>query len=94
MGKTAIFVIIVAMRIAVLALDHVFDLGLSAVLDAFQTANELNAMAKLAVTPFEVRVIGVRRAVRTSHGLRVPVRSASRWVPECVIVPASAFKMP
>ena len=94
MGKTAIFVIIVAMRIAVLALDHVFDLGLSAVLDAFQTANELNAMAKLAVTPFEVRVIGVRRAVRTSHGLRVPVRSASRWVTECLIVPAIEFKMP
>ena len=82
------------MRIAVIALDHVFDLGLSAVLDAFQTANELNAMAELAVTPFEVRVIGVRRVVRTSHGLRVPVHSASRWTPECVIVPAIGFKMP
>jgi hypothetical protein len=29
------------MRIHDLALDNVFDLGLSAVLDAFQTANEL-----------------------------------------------------
>src|SRR5512138_3075578 len=82
------------MRIAVLALDHVFDLGLSAVLDALQTANELNAITELAVTPFEVRVIGVRRAVRTSHGLRVPVQGASRWTPDCVIVPAIGFKMP
>jgi transcriptional regulator GlxA family with amidase domain len=82
------------MRIAVLVLDHVFDLGLSAVLDALQTANELNAMAELAVTPFEVRVVGVRRVVRTSHGLRVPVQGASRWAPDCVIVPAIGFKMP
>ena len=29
------------MRIHVLALDGVFDLGISAVLDGFQTANEL-----------------------------------------------------
>jgi hypothetical protein len=29
------------MKVNVLALDDVFDLGLSAVLDAFQTANEL-----------------------------------------------------
>ena len=40
-GKNAIFDIILAMRVCVLALDDVFDLGLSAVLDAFQTANEL-----------------------------------------------------
>ena len=39
--KNAIFDIIIAMRVNVLVLDGVFDLGLSAVLDAFQTANEL-----------------------------------------------------
>ena len=40
-GKNAIFDIVVAMRVDVLVLDGVFDLGLSAVLDVFQTANEL-----------------------------------------------------
>ena len=33
---------------SILALDGVFDLGLSAVLDTFQTANELVEMSGLA----------------------------------------------
>jgi hypothetical protein len=37
------------MRIDVLALDGVFDLGLSAVLGAFQTANELIGVSGLGV---------------------------------------------
>src|SRR5215207_7491949 len=82
------------MRLAVLALDDVFDLGLSAVLDAFQTANEVAEMSGMVVPRFETRLIGVRKAVRTSHGLRVPVQSAGRWPPDWVIVPAIAYKMP
>jgi transcriptional regulator GlxA family with amidase domain len=93
-GKIAISSIILAMRIAVLALDGVFDLGLAAVLDAFQTANELSEMSGLAVPRFQVRVIGVRRAVKTSQGLHVPVHALGRWRPECVVVPAIGFKMP
>ncbi len=80
------------MRVNVLALDHVFDLGLSAVLDAFQTANELIEMAELDVRRFDVRVVGVRRSVRTAHGFRVPVEKVR--TPDCVVVPAIAFKMP
>src|SRR6185503_10466687 len=94
MGKNAIFAIIIAMRIAVLTLDGVFDLGLSAVLDAFQTANELIEMSGLTVPAFETRVVGVRKGVRTSHGLRVPVHPVGRWEPDCVVVPAIGFKMP
>ena len=94
MGKNVIFAIIIAMRIAVLALDDVFDLGLAAVLDAFQTANELIEMSGLTVPAFETRVVGVRKGVRTSHGLRVPVHPVGRWVPDCVVVPAIGFKMP
>jgi len=83
------------MRIDVVVLDGVFDLGLSAVLDAFQTANELIEMSRLAVPRFEVRMVGVRRTVRTSHGLSVPVRSlSSAQTPACVVVPAIGFKMP
>lgn len=82
------------MRIVVLALDAVFDLGLSAVLDAFQTANELIALAELSVPRLNVRVVGVRRVVHTAQGLTVPVRSGSVRSPDCVVVPAIGFKMP
>jgi len=57
-----------AMRMHVLALDDVFDLGLSAILDVFDTANELIQLSGLDVPRFEIRTVGVRRAVRTSHG--------------------------
>ena len=82
------------MRIDVLALDGVFDLGLSAILDVFQTANELNAMSELDVPRFDIRIVGVRRAVKTSHGLRVPVSAAASRRVDCVIVPALGYKMP
>ena len=76
------------MRVDVLALDGVFDLGLSAVLDGFQTANELIEMSHLAVPRFDVRIVGVRRTVRTSHGLNVPVQAIGTRTPDCVVVPA------
>ena len=93
-GKNARFSIIIAMRVDVLALDDVFDLGLSAVLDAFQTANELIEMAGLAVPRFEVKIVGMRRAIKTSQGLSVPVRAVGTRTPDCVVVPAIGFKMP
>jgi transcriptional regulator GlxA family with amidase domain len=82
------------MRVGVLALDGVFDLGLSAVLDAFQTANELIQMSKLAVPRFEVRIMSVRKAIKTSQGLSVPVHEVGTRVPDCVVVPAIGYKMP
>jgi transcriptional regulator GlxA family with amidase domain len=93
-GKTATFSIIFAMRIYVLALDDVFDLGLSAVLDAFKTANELIELSGLSVPRFELRVVGVRKTVKTSQGLNVPIQDAGRRIPDCVVVPAIGFKMP
>jgi transcriptional regulator GlxA family with amidase domain len=83
-----------AMRVSVLALDGVFDLGLSAVLDAFQTANELIAVSGETIAPFEVTIVGVRRAIKTSQGLSVPVHPIAARVPDCVVVPAIGFKMP
>jgi transcriptional regulator GlxA family with amidase domain len=82
------------MRIDILVLDDVFDLGLSAVLDVFQTANELIEMAGLPVARFEPRIVGVRRAVKTSQGFAVPVRPAGTRAPDRVVVPAIGFKMP
>ena len=82
------------MRIDVLALDGVFDLGLSAVLDAFQTANELISLSGLSVSRFDVRIVGLRKAVKTSQGLSVPVHAVGARAPDCVVVPAIGFKMP
>lgn len=82
------------MRVNVLALDSVFDLGLAAVLDTFQTANELTETFGLTVPRFEVKMVGVRKAVRTSQGLTVPVHAADTRAPDCVVVPAISAKMP
>ncbi len=82
------------MRISVLALDGVFDLGLSAVLDAFQTANELIELSDMAVPRFAVRIVGVRKKVTTSQGLTVPVHAPGTKAPDCLVVPAIGFKMP
>ena len=82
------------MRVNVLVLDGVFDLGLSSVMDAFQTANELIGVSGLAVPRFEVKLAGVRKAVKTSQGLTVPLNAAGWRTPDCVVVPAIGFKMP
>jgi len=83
------------MKVTVLALDGVFDMGLSAVLDTFDTANELAAVQQLAMPRLQVRVVGVRRRVRTALGLRVPVaRVDARDRPDWVVVPAPGAKMP
>jgi transcriptional regulator GlxA family with amidase domain len=90
--NNAIFDIVLAMRVHVLALNGVFDTGLATVLDAFQTANELAALSNLS-SRFEVTIVSVRKSVRSSQGLTVPVRP-SKGVPEVVVVPAIGFKMP
>jgi transcriptional regulator GlxA family with amidase domain len=83
------------MRIHVLALDGVFDTGLATVLDAFQTANELAEMSGLTAPRFDVSIVAVRKAVKTSQGLTVPVVPALlRAAPDWVVVPAIGFKMP
>jgi len=82
------------MRVDVLALDGVFDLGLSAVLDVFQTANELIEMSGISAPRFQVRTVGMRKAVKTAQGLTVPVRPIGTRAPDCVVLPAIGFKMP
>jgi transcriptional regulator GlxA family with amidase domain len=82
------------MRVDVLALDGVFDLGLAAVLDSLQTANELIEGASLRVPQFEIRTVGVRRRVTTAQGLAVPVRAIGGRQPDCIVVPAIGYKMP
>ena len=77
------------MRLAVLALDGVFDTGLAALLDIFSTANELASAQGIAHPLFDVQVIGVRPQVRTAQGLTMTVQPASAVRnPDWVVVPA------
>ncbi len=83
------------MRLHILALDGAFDTGLAALLDAFQTANELAEATGLTAVRFEATVVGVRRSVRTSQGLSVPVIPIPKGpAPDWAVVPAIGFKMP
>ena len=93
-SKNERFGIVFAMRISVMALNHVFDLGLSAVLDAFQTANELAEISGFSGKRFEVKIVAVTKSVKTSQGLAVPVEAIGSKAPDCVVVPAIGFKMP
>ncbi|SEO81536.1 GlxA family transcriptional regulator [Nitrosovibrio sp. Nv6] len=83
------------MRIHILALNEVFDTGLSTLLDTLAVANDLTNSAGAASTRFDVTVISVRRRVRTSQGFSVPVMAATRCEPpDVVLVPALGAKMP
>lgn len=83
------------MKLAVLALDGVFDTGLATVLDTLATANELAALQQPAMPRFDWRVVGLRRQVRTAQGLRVPVEPVGAVRrPDWVVVPALGTKMP
>lgn len=83
------------MRIYVLTLHDVFDTGLATLLDTFGTANALAESTGTSSTRFDVTIIGVRPRVRTSQGLTVPVRPATRLArPDVVLVPAVGAKMP
>ncbi|HVZ71161.1 MAG TPA: helix-turn-helix domain-containing protein [Polyangia bacterium] len=81
------------MRVAVLALDDVFDSGLSLMLDTLETANELAGGGKGAAR-FEVTVWGVRRRVMTHQGFRAPIArvGAGGPRPDVVVVPALGAK--
>ncbi len=83
------------MRIHILALDGVFDLGLAALTDTLGTANQLAASLAHVPSPVDVTVVGVRRRVRTAQGLTVPVvRVDDVAKPDVVLVPALGAKMP
>lgn len=84
------------MKILVLALDGVFDLGLSCMLDALGTANELAALqSPEAPPPFELELVGLRRQVRTAQGLQVPVQALrGDERPDWILLPALGAKLP
>ena len=77
------------MRIHILALNGVFDTGLTTVLDAFGTANALAEMTGISSLRFQTKVVGLRKSITTALGLGVPVMAAARaQTPDAVVMPA------
>ena len=77
------------MRIHVLALDGVFDTGLSAVLDAFALANAAGEMSGISELRFQTTVVGLRKKITTAQGLTMPTAPAARVeMPDVVVLPA------
>jgi transcriptional regulator GlxA family with amidase domain len=82
------------MLIYILALDGVFDIGLASLTDVFGLATDLTPPDQASVR-FDVRLVAVRKKVRTAHGLTVPVSQAAGLpAPDLVLVPAIGAKMP
>jgi transcriptional regulator GlxA family with amidase domain len=83
------------MRVAILALDGLFDTGLTVTLDALGIANRFAARQMGIASLFEVSIVGVRRKVRTGQGLAIPVQAITPELkPDWVIVPALTTSTP
>jgi transcriptional regulator GlxA family with amidase domain len=83
------------MRISILALDGLFDTGLTVVLDAFAIANRFAAREMGGAPLFEVAIVGVRRKVRSGQGFAIPVQAITPGLkPDWVVVPALIASTP
>jgi len=82
------------MHVGILALDGVFDLGLSSLLDTFALADKLSASSEDGGPRFAVELFGVGGGVRTQHGLTVPVGAPPVTRPDLVLVPAHGCTAP
>ena len=55
------------MRIAILALDGLFDTGLTVLLDALTLANKFSARQMGGTPRFDLSIVGVRRRVKSGQ---------------------------
>ena len=77
------------MRIAILALDELFDTGLTVMLDAFTLANKFSALQMGGRPRFDLSIVGVRRRVRSGQGLPIPLQAITPALkPDWAVVPA------
>ncbi|WP_030757759.1 MULTISPECIES: GlxA family transcriptional regulator [unclassified Streptomyces] len=84
------------MKVAVLALDGVFDSGISAVLDVLHTAHALRRQVAGAAPPaYDIRTVGVRRRIRTGLGHRIDTEPATvAEDADLLVVPALMERRP
>jgi transcriptional regulator GlxA family with amidase domain len=80
------------MLISILALDELWDTGLSVLLDAFGLANSF-AIRQMGGSPhFDVSVVGVRKKVRTGQGYVLPVQAITQDLkPDWVITEGASI---
>lgn len=80
------------MRVALLAVDGMFDSGLTSVLDVLAAANGLRDDRP----PFQTTIVGLTDAAHTGHGLRIATTPLSRLTtqPDLVICPAAGLTTP
>jgi transcriptional regulator GlxA family with amidase domain len=83
------------MRLALLALEGLFDTGLTVMLDAFGLANKFSTLQMGGTPRFDLSIVGVRRRVRSGQGLAIPVQAIKPDLkPDWVIVPALSTGTP
>ena len=82
------------MKLAVFAVDGMFDSGLSVVLDVLSSANALHSDVCGAPSPIDVTVVGLSESVTTGHGLRIHTTPARELepAPDIVVMPAPGVK--
>jgi transcriptional regulator GlxA family with amidase domain len=91
LGERDIFGTVSDMRVAVFAVDGMFDSGLTSILDILATANVLSSQAAMTAPPFEVTTTGIGTSVRTGHGLEmatVPWQRVAEDPPDVAVMPA------
>jgi len=77
-------------RVAILAIDGLFDLGFASILDTMSIANELNREPI-----YELEVVGLQKKVVSQRGSIIPtVRAKWDETPDIVVVPALGAKSP
>lgn len=82
------------MLIYILALDGVADIALAALTSVIATAQEL-APSHAGAPRLEMRIVGVRRRVRTAQGCGVPAHAAAALAaPDLVLVPGICANQP
>jgi transcriptional regulator GlxA family with amidase domain len=85
------------MRVAVFAVDGMFDSGLTVILDILAAANVLSGQAGVSVPPFQVTVTGTGTSIRTGHGLQlatVPWQQVAADPPDVAVLPAVGLRPP
>ncbi|HVT66932.1 MAG TPA: helix-turn-helix domain-containing protein [Trebonia sp.] len=85
------------MRVAVFAVDGMFDSGLTMVLDILGAANVLSARTGLAAPPIEVQVTGPGTSARTGNGLvlaTTPWQQVAADPPDVAVMPAVGLRPP
>jgi transcriptional regulator GlxA family with amidase domain len=77
------------MRIAILALEGLWDTGLTVMLDTLTLADKFSVLQMGGTLRFNVSIVGVRKKVRSGQGLSVPVKTiAADLKLDWVVVPA------